>query len=70
MALHCTKVRDPDEGDCTCLVAQKEEKEKAQADFGSVITYLEETIGKDKIKNVEVSLTLKDSPSMLAQVSF
>lgn len=49
---------------------QKEEKQKAQVDFDSVIKFIEETIGKDRISKAEVSLSLADNPAMIAQGEF
>eukprot|EP00284_Hemiselmis_tepida_P013329 CAMPEP_0174925232 /NCGR_PEP_ID=MMETSP1355-20121228/7769_1 /TAXON_ID=464990 /ORGANISM="Hemiselmis tepida, Strain CCMP443" /LENGTH=739 /DNA_ID=CAMNT_0016171123 /DNA_START=36 /DNA_END=2255 /DNA_ORIENTATION=+ len=46
---------------------KKEEKKKAQVDFDAVLKYLEETVGKEKISKAEVSLSLTDSPALLAQ---
>jgi len=46
---------------------KKEEKEKKQVDLATVLKYLEETIGTDKIAGAEVSLSLTDSPALLAQ---
>eukprot|EP00960_Hanusia_phi_P048199 758817-Hanusia_phi.AAC.1 len=49
---------------------KKEEKQEKEKSFDQVLKFLTETLGEKRVSKVEISLSLSDSPSTLAQAQY